>query len=212
MIAVKNVSKIYNENKIDEFKALQNISFEVRDNEICGLIGPSGSGKSTMIFMLGGLFKPSSGDIIINDEIITKLSPKFLSKFIRENIGLIFQNFNLLENFSALENILIPTLLSKENKLNNAKALLKEFDLLNKKDTKVHNLSGGEKQRVAIIRALINDPKIILADEPSANLDKSLTLELIEILKRIKKTIIIATHDEIILSSNLIDKKIEFKK
>lgn len=203
MIDVKNVTKIFNENTQKEFYAIKDISFQVQKNELCILSGVSGSGKSTLLSLIAGLYKPSNGEIIIDDTSISKLPLDFASRFRRENIGFIFQNFNLVPTLSAFENILLPTIVDKKNLHHRALELLEMFGLSEKKDILVKNLSGGEQQRVAISRALINSPKLILADEPSANLDKTLSLKLLDFFSQIQQngtTIIISTHDELFLN------------
>lgn len=216
MIEVKDITKIYNPNSKNKFVALKNINFKVNNGEIFALNGKSGSGKSTLLSLICGLDKPSSGEIIIENESITKLSIKFMSEFRRKNIGIIFQNFNLIPTLSVFDNVLLPVLPSgvKEKK-EFANELLQKFEIFDKKTQKVKDLSGGEMQRVALIRALINNPKIILADEPTANLDSKMTeklLEFFEILKNENKTIIIATHDLSVINSQIITNSYEFEK
>ncbi|PSM51986.1 ABC transporter, ATP-binding protein [Campylobacter blaseri] len=215
MIDVKNITKIFNENTNQEFTALKDISFSVNSGDIFFLKGISGSGKSTLLAIMAGLYKPTFGEIIMNNESISKLSLKFASAFRRKNIGMIFQNFNLIPTFNVIDNILIPTVVDKTNKVEYAKELLSKFDLINKENLLVKNLSGGEQQRVAIIRALINNPTIILADEPTANLDKALSIKLFEYFEDMKKdgkTIIISTHDPFLLESDIADGFFELKK
>lgn len=216
MIEIKDIAKIYNPNSKNKFVALKNINFKVNNGEIFALNGKSGSGKSTLLSLICGLDKPSSGEIIIENESITKLSIKFMSEFRRKNIGIIFQNFNLIPTLSVFDNVLLPVLPSgvKEKK-EFANELLQKFEIFDKKTQKVKDLSGGEMQRVALIRALINNPKIILADEPTANLDSKMTeklLEFFEILKNENKTIIIATHDLSVINSQIITNSYEFEK
>lgn len=208
MIELKNVTKIFNENKPNEFIAVKNISFSVKKGEIFILNGVSGSGKTTVLSMVAGLYKPSAGEIIVKNESINKLSLKFMSLFRRENIGFIFQNFNLIPTLSVFENIILPALPCKILPLQRADELLDEFNLKNKKNELAKNLSGGEMQRVAIIRALINDADIILADEPTANLDAFLSQKFVEILKFLQnkgKTIVISTHDPFLIENSCVN-------
>ncbi len=208
MIELKNVTKIFNENKPNEFIAVKNISFSVKKGEIFILNGVSGSGKTTVLSMIAGLYKPSVGEIIVKNESINKLSLKFMSLFRRENIGFIFQNFNLIPTLSVFENIILPALPCKILPLQRADELLDEFNLKNKKNELAKNLSGGEMQRVAIIRALINDADIILADEPTANLDVFLSQKFVEILKFLQnkgKTIVISTHDPFLIENSCVN-------
>ncbi|MSN96509.1 ABC transporter ATP-binding protein [Campylobacter sp. FMV-PI01] len=213
MIEVKNISKIFNENKNNEFCALKNVNFSVKKGEIFFLKGVSGSGKSTLLNIMAGLLKPSEGEIFMDGENISKLSIKFASKFRREKIGMIFQNFNLIPTLSVFDNIIIPTLPDKLDKKAFAFELLDKFNIFSKKYELTKNLSGGEQQRVAIIRALINNPSIILADEPSANLDRYLSEKLIEYFFNIKGiTIVISTHDPLLLESGIGSAFYEMKK
>lgn len=208
MIELKNVTKIFNENKPNEFIAVKDISFSVKKGEIFILNGVSGSGKTTVLSMIAGLYKPSAGEIIVKNESINKLSLKFMSLFRRENIGFIFQNFNLIPTLSVFENIILPALPCKILPLQRANELLDEFNLKNKKNELAKNLSGGEMQRVAIIRALINDADVILADEPTANLDAFLSQKFVEILKFLQnkgKTIVISTHDPFLIENSCVN-------
>ena len=211
MIKLRNVSKNFYINR-QNIIALKDINLDIKQNELVVLKGKSGSGKSTLLSLVAALSKPTTGEIIVDGEYISKLSDDFASKFRLKNIGFIFQKYNLINEFSVFENIiapLIPLNLSKnevEKKLDN---LLREFGIFDKKFTKVKLLSGGEQQRVAICRSLVNNPKIILADEPTANLDKKLSLEFIEILKKLKqkqKTIVVATHDELFFDLDIVDR------
>lgn len=215
MIEVKNLSKIFNEKLPNEFKAIENVNFSLKNGEILAINGISGSGKSTILSLIAGLIKPSSGEIIINETSLTKLSLKHLSIFRRQNIGLIFQSFNLIPSLSVWDNLILPTLICKNRNKERILGLLEHFDLMHKIDELAKNLSGGEMQRVAIIRALVNDANLILADEPTANLDKKLTQNLIEILNDLKnqnKKIIVASHDPKLLESGVISRIYELKQ
>ncbi|PID47730.1 MAG: ABC transporter ATP-binding protein [Proteobacteria bacterium] len=215
MIEIKNVTKIFNEKSPREFCALKNVNLRIKKGEIALLCGVSGSGKSTLLSLIAGLNKPTSGEIIINKTSISKLPENFASRFRRKNIGIIFQNFNLIPTLSVLNNILLPTLVDGKNLSKKALDLLKTFQILDKKDVFAKNLSGGEAQRVAIARALINSPSLILCDEPTANLDESLSLKLLEHLDLIQSlghTLIIASHDPLIYKWDKITKKFELQK
>jgi putative ABC transport system ATP-binding protein len=214
MISFKNVSKsfILNNQKVE---ALSNINLDIKEGELVVLKGISGSGKSTLISLMAALSKPSVGEIIVDNKEIAKLSDDFSSAFRNTTIGLIFQKFNLFEDLTVLDNIVLPLYpknLDKTILLQKANSLLKKFYLDGKSDIIVKKLSGGEQQRVAIVRALISDAPIIIADEPTANLDKKLSLEFIEIMKQLKnmgKTIIIATHDPLFFELDFVDRYIE---
>lgn len=201
MIEINNLYKIYNQNKQNEFCALKDINLTINDEEIIILKGVSGSGKSTLLSLIGAISKPSSGEILIDKKNISKSNDIVSSNYRHKNIGFIFQSFNLLENLSVQQNILLPLSLLNFNKSKLDEKIYQAMEfakISHKKDQKVFNLSGGEKQRVAIARALVMDAKIILADEPTANLDKENSLNFINILKnfkKLKKTVIVATHD-----------------
>ncbi|NLK67145.1 MAG: ABC transporter ATP-binding protein [Campylobacteraceae bacterium] len=213
MIEVKNITKIFNEGTNREVTILKDLSFTVKEKETFFLTGVSGSGKSTVLALIAGLYKPTSGDIIINGESMTKLSLKYASKFRRENIGIIFQSFNLIPTLTVMDNILLPTLPDMVDRRDRAMEMLENLHLTHRKNTLAKFLSGGEQQRVAIIRALINDPDVILADEPTANLDKGLSEKLLEYFSMMKdKTIIISTHDSFLLESGLADSRFDLKK
>ena len=207
MIEIKNLNKTYNQNKSNEFHALKNINLTIKQNELIILKGISGSGKSTLLSHLGTLSYPSSGEIIIEGENIVKLPDMHASKFRSEKIGFIFQSFNLIDELSVYENLQAPIAISA--KKTHIKETLELANIFHKKDELVLNLSGGEKQRVAIARALINNPHIILADEPTANLDKKNSLSFIESLKKFKsmgKTVIISTHDSLFDNLDFVDR------
>lgn len=201
MIEINNLYKIYNQNKQNEFCALKDINLTIKDEEIIILKGVSGSGKSTLLSLIGAISKPSSGEILIDKKNISKSNDIVSSNYRHKNIGFIFQSFNLLESLSVQQNILLPLSLLNFNKSKLDEKIYQAMEfakISHKKDQKVFNLSGGEKQRVAIARALVMDAKIILADEPTANLDKENSLNFINILKnfkKLKKTVIVATHD-----------------
>jgi ABC-type lipoprotein export system ATPase subunit len=165
-------------------------------------MGPSGSGKSTFANVIGGLDKPSSGSVIVDGQLINGLNDKMLSEYRNKKIGFVFQSFNLLPTYTALENVMIPLILTGESsKTRKQKAYLclKEVGLENRIYHKPNQLSGGERQRVSIARALVNDPKIIIADEPTGNLDSKKSEEIVALLKKLnrekKMTIIVITHD-----------------
>ncbi len=215
MIELKKLKKVFELNKNNTIVAVNDISLEINDGELLVLKGASGSGKSTILSCLAGLSKPTTGEVIIDDDRISKLPDNFASLFRREKIGFIFQKYNLIPTLSVKENILIP-LIPENLPSNETKEILekvmKKFKIDHKKDELVKNLSGGEQQRVAIARSQVNNPKYIIADEPTANLDKELSLHFIEILKELKnegKTIIVATHDPLFFELDFVDKVIE---
>jgi len=217
MIQLKDVTKVFKTTKTDTITALDNINLTFNAGELIILKGASGSGKSTILSLLAGLSKPTTGEVIIDDQRISKLPDDFATVYRQENIGFIFQKYNLIENLSVSENIMLPLYpLNLDGDELSAKAneVMEKFQIAHKKDIDISNLSGGEQQRTAIARAHINDPKIILADEPTANLDAKLSSSFVEILKELKsknKTIIVATHDPIFFDLEFVNRVIEIQ-
>ena len=203
MINIRGVSLVYNQNKQNEFCALKNINLDINDGELVILKGISGSGKSTLLSLIALLQKPTSGEILIDGTNIAKLPDAFCSELRHKRLGLVFQNFNLIEGLSVYENLLAPFALTKFKANVRDEMIKKALSLANishKKDENVSNLSGGERQRCAVARALSMDANIILADEPTANLDRQNArafLGLLESFKALKKSVIVATHDSI---------------
>ena len=203
MINVRGVSLVYNQGKQNEFCALKNINLDVNNGELVILKGVSGSGKSTLLSLIALLQKPTSGEILIDGTNIAKLPDAFCSEFRHKRLGLVFQNFNLIEGLSVYENLLAPFALTNLKANVREEMIKKALNLANishKRDENVSNLSGGERQRCAVARALSMDADIILADEPTANLDRQNArafLGLLESFKALKKSVIVATHDSI---------------
>jgi putative ABC transport system ATP-binding protein len=217
MIKIENLNKIFNENTKREFHALKNINLEIFDSSCIILKGISGSGKSTLLSIIGTLLKPTSGSIQIDNENIAKLPDLHASNFRAKKLGFIFQSYNLFETLSVKDNVSISLIPLGFNQKQIDEMSLKALELANinhKKDEFIYNLSGGEKQRCAIARAMVNNPDIILCDEPTANLDYDNSIIFIETLKRLKvlnKTIIVATHDPIFDNLDFVDKIINIK-
>ena len=203
MINIRGVSLVYNQGKQNEFCALKNINLDVNNGELVILKGVSGSGKSTLLSLIALLQKPTSGEILIDGTNIAKLPDAFCSEFRHKRLGLVFQNFNLIEGLSVYENLLAPFALTNFKANVREEMIKKALNLANishKRDENVSNLSGGERQRCAVARALSMDADIILADEPTANLDRQNArafLGLLESFKALKKSVIVATHDSI---------------
>ena len=199
ILNVSDLCKIYGKGE-NEFLALNNISIKVKKGEFIAIVGKSGSGKSTLLHLLGGLDKPDRGNVIINNQNIYKMSDKELTVFRRKYIGFVYQFYNLIPALTVKENILLPALFDGR-KISDKKLeeLVKKLGLINKMDAYPNDLSGGQQQRVAIGRALINHPKIILADEPTGNLDTRSTKHIVKLLeyynKKYRQTIIMVTHD-----------------
>lgn len=185
------------------FTALKGINFEVKSGELVGIIGASGSGKSTLMHIIGLLDTPSRGSILINDRDISKLDDDQISTLRSEFVGFVFQQFNLIPKLSVLENILLPTVYARKSlpfvPEKRAKELIERFGLSGKEKNTPNKLSGGQQQRVAIARALMMNPQLILADEPTGNLDSKTGNEIMELFEELnredKVTIVVVTHE-----------------
>ena len=216
MIFLKDVCKSFMQDE-QSVIALSQISLHVKRGECVVLKGTSGSGKSTLLSLIAGLAQPSSGEVSVDGREISKLPEHFSAALRRQKIGFIFQKFHLIPHLSALENViapLIPENLSLSVLELKAKTAMEQCGIAHKASMRVNALSGGEQQRVAIARALVNTPSIILADEPTANLDETLSLNLIaqlETLKRQGITQLIATHDPLFFDLAFVDRIIEIK-
>lgn len=215
MIELKNITKIYEVNKNNIVTALNNINLTIKEGELVVIKGASGSGKSTILSLIAAISKPTSGEVIVGANRVSKLPDNFASDFRRDNIGFVFQKYNLIPTLSAKDNIILPLVplnLHVKEIEDKLERVLKMFHIEHKENQLIRNLSGGEQQRVAIARANVNNPKIILADEPTANLDEKLSLHFIEMLKELKrdgKTIIIATHDPLFFDLDIVDRVVE---
>lgn len=200
LIDLKYVTKEYKTGE-ETIRAVNNISLEIEESSFITLMGESGSGKSTLLTMLGGLNKPTQGNIVIDQIDIYKLSPNTLADFRREYIGFVFQAFQLIPYLTVIENVMLPLSTngySKKEQLKLANGILEKVHLNDKLNRLINDLSGGEQQRVAIARALINDPMILLTDEPTGNLDSKTGEEIMNIfseLNKAGKTIIMVTHN-----------------
>lgn len=201
IIELSNIKKEY---KIgtEEIHALSGVSLSIFKNEYVALMGPSGSGKSTLMNMLGCLDSPTSGEYILNNLAVAKMSDNELAEVRNKQIGFVFQTFNLLPRSTTLENVMLPLIyagIEKTKRIEMAKNVLEQVGLANRMSHKPNELSGGQRQRVAIARALVNNPAIILADEPTGNLDSKTSVEIMGLLEDIHKkgnTIILVTHEE----------------
>lgn len=202
IIRLENVSKTYFLGE-EPVKAVGNISLEIFAKEYLSILGTSGSGKSTLMYLIGLLETPSQGKIYLNNRNVSQLNDVQLSRLRNETIGFIFQSFNLINKYTVLENVLLPTIYFRNkldfNPQNRALDLLEKFSILNRKDFFPNKISGGEQQRVAIARALIMNPKIILADEPTGNLDTKTGQDIMKIVSNLNRdfhtTVITVTHD-----------------
>ncbi len=211
ILKAQNISKAYN-----SLQVLKRIDLEIYDQEVVSIVGASGAGKSTLLHILGTLDKPDNGQLLINNHDVVAFSASKLAKFRNSQVGFIFQFHNLLPEFTALENVCLPGFISgrAEGEVRNrAKELLSKLGLIGRETHRPSELSGGEQQRVAVARSLINDPKIIFADEPSGNLDsknaESLHQLFFDLRDEFKKTFVIVTHNEGL--ADLSDRKVEIK-
>jgi len=204
MIKLTDVWKEYQLDKDVIFTALRNVSVEIKPGEFLGIIGSSGSGKSTLMHMIGLLDKPSRGKIEVNGKDISKLNDDETSTLRSEFVGFVFQQFNLIPKLTVLENIVLPTIYARKKlgyePVERARYLMKRFGLETKESSRPNRLSGGQQQRVAIARALIMNPQLILADEPTGNLDTKTGDEIIKLFQELnekdKVTIVIVTHEQ----------------
>lgn len=207
LLKLENVWKKYKLAKDGELSILKGINLEIILGSFATIMGPSGSGKSTLMYLLGLLDMPSEGKIYLEGQDISKLSEDKLAEVRGKKIGFIFQQFNLLQNLTALENVMLPMIFQgvpEEQRRERAKALLDSVDLGHRIAHKPTEMSGGEQQRIAIARSLVNNPEIIIADEPTGNLDSTTGKTVMEILTKLhkeqEKTIIVVTHDPNIAS------------
>lgn len=199
IITLKNIKKTYNNNGV-ETHALRDVDIDIKRGEFVAIMGPSGSGKSTLMHILGLLDTPTSGQYILNGQDVSSLKAKDQAKIRNSEIGFVFQQFNLLPRTSVMENVLMPTIYGNlGNEKARAEYLIEKVGLKDRKNNKSNQLSGGQIQRVAIARALIMDPSIILADEPTGNLDSKRSAEIMELFRELNKegaTIILITHED----------------
>ena len=202
MIKLINIEKSYNAGKLNEFHVLKGISADIKDCELVAIVGKSGAGKSTLLHIIACIDNYDSGEYYIDDLLIKNMSEKKLANIRNEKIGIVMQDFSLVEDFTVLENVIIPLDFAKKKPKNakeQALEALKQVNMERYAKKKVKNLSGGEKQRVALARAIINNPDLILADEPTGSLDSTNTEAIMDLffsLNKQGKTIIIVTHDK----------------
>ena len=201
MIKLNNIVKIYNPKKANEFEALHGVSCEIADGEMIAIIGKSGAGKSTLLHILACIDNYQSGEYIIDDTLVKDLSERKYARIRNEKIGMVMQDFALVEDFTALENVLMPLNFSKKKvkgKKEKALAALKAVGMEEYAKKPCNKLSGGQKQRGAIARAIVNEPSMILADEPTGALDTKTSAEVMALFKSLNeqgRTVIIVTHD-----------------
>jgi len=205
-VVTEKLSRVYSSGKIN-VTALKDVSLSIDEGKFLGVTGPSGSGKSTLMNLLGGLDTPSSGSIRVQGKLISDLSKEELALYRRYQVGMIFQTFNIISSYTALENVAFPLLFAgvpKKERNRKADEMLTKVGLYPRKDHRPSELSGGEQQRVAIARALVNQPKILLADEPTGNLDTNTSRNIVQKLSDLNRdqglTIIMISHEQDILA------------
>jgi putative ABC transport system ATP-binding protein len=217
MLELTNIRKAFNQGRHNEYWALDGIDLTIPEKQVTALRGPSGSGKTTLLTILGCLARPTEGRVRLKGEDISGLPERFLTDIRRQTFGFIFQQFNLIRGLSAIENIILPaypTGQPRKDLLLKAEALLAGVDLGHRRNAKVEWLSGGEQQRVAICRALINDPEILIADEPTANLDTRLSKEFLGILEKLAdkgRTIVLTSHDPMVVDSSVVNRVVSLR-
>lgn len=217
MIKLKDVRKTFNSGKPNEFVAVEKLSLSLDAEKTTVLMGPSGSGKTTLLSLIGCMARPTSGRIWLSGTEITSLPERFLTELRRTTFGFVFQHLNLIKGITALENTMLPSYPLGEKHAALKKRgmeLFARFAIASKANEKTESLSGGEAQRVAIVRALMNNPSVIIADEPTAHLDTRLSLELMELFGRLKdegRTLLISSHDPMVCQSVLVDRVVNLR-
>lgn len=204
MINLSNINKIYNEGKSNAFQALYGLSLEIKDGEMLSIIGKSGSGKTTLLNIIGCIDKFTSGSYMLDDMPVSECSDKDLAEIRNKKIGIVMQDFALIDTYTVKENLIVPTFFDKKSESKQVinsriDELLKKMGISDLKNKMVRELSGGQKQRTAIARALMNDPSVILADEPTGALDSKTAADIMDLFKKLNsdgKTVIIVTHDK----------------
>jgi len=217
MIELVSVSKTFNGGKPNRFTALKNIDLTLDLGRATVFKGPSGSGKTTLLSIIGCMARPTSGRIRVKGREVTALPERVLSQIRRDSFGFVFQNFNLISGVTVLENVMLPaypTTRTFRDVKDRVLFLLEALEIPAKMHQPVESLSGGEQQRTAIARALINDPEFIIADEPTAHLDTDLALQFLDIMTNLKdqgKTLLLASHDPMVFNSSVADRVIELR-
>ncbi|MDW7690977.1 ABC transporter ATP-binding protein [Flammeovirgaceae bacterium SG7u.111] len=217
VIEAKALRKVFNLGKINEAIPVVNVDLEIAKGECVILKGPSGSGKSTLLTLLSCLAKPTSGEYFFNGEKVSRWSEKFLTRFRKKHIGVVFQQFNLINGFTTAKNIAVPLLplglpFSQIDK--KVEKAAEEVNLSHRLHFDVGKLSGGEQQRVAIARALVTSPEVFFADEPTAHLDSAMSVEILTIFQKLKaegKTLVITTHDPLVEQHEMVDRVLVMK-
>ena len=201
LLSSQNISKFYQEGN-QQTEVLKQVSFSMQPGELVAIVGSSGSGKSTLLHTLGGLDQPSSGEVFINGQSLQKMTPNALAKLRNQYLGFVYQFHHLMADFTALENVMMPMLIGRQNKgeaQSRAEQMLSAVGLQHRISHRPSALSGGERQRVAIARALVNNPALVLADEPTGNLDHKTTESIFELIQQLNQekqiAFLLVTHD-----------------
>jgi len=217
LIRAEGVTKVYNRRRPDEVVAVDDVTMQVVRGEVVALRGPSGSGKTSLLSLIGCMTRPTAGRVLVGGENVAKLAENSLTRVRQRKFGFVFQQFNLIPEVSVLENVALPLFpgpLGFAEMRKRAAGILATLELHGKEQRDIRSLSGGEQQRVAIARALINDPEVVVADEPTAHLDRKLSEEFLRILgdlNRLGKTVIIATHDPFVYNHPLVGRSISMR-
>ena len=217
MIALRDVRKVFNQGRRNELWAVRGVTLDLEPNRLTVLKGPSGSGKTTLLSLIGVLSRPTAGRIWLDGRLLSNLPERFMTEVRRRTFGFVFQRFNLIRGLTVLENVMLPAypLAPDYGDLQHrALTLLAQFGLERKAGERVEWLSGGEAQRTAICRALINAPRILIADEPTANLDSALSRELPGLLSDLRdlgKTVLVASHDPLVFDDARVSRVVEMR-
>ncbi|MBC61987.1 MAG: hypothetical protein CMP11_05975, partial [Zetaproteobacteria bacterium] len=205
MLSIKNISKTYDLGQ-SKIKALDDVFLDIKEQDFIATVGPSGSGKTTLLNMVGGLDKPDKGEILVAGRNISTLNKKEISNYRRDNVGFVFQAYNLIPVLTVYENVeyvLVLQKIASQERKKKVEEILEKLNMGGMKSRNTYELSGGQQQRVAIARALVSKPKIVLADEPTANLDSKTGEEIINLMKKINQeectTFLFSTHDPLIM-------------
>ena len=217
MIELTDIHKAFNEGQPNEYWALRGIDLDIAAGQVTALSGPSGSGKTTLLTLLGCLARPTRGRVRLKGEDVSGLPERFLTDIRRQTFGFVFQQFNLIRGLSALDNVMLPAYplgLPHRELREKAEAQLAALDLGHRREARVEWLSGGEQQRVAIARALINAPQVVIADEPTANLDTALSKQFMAILEKLLaegRTVLLTSHDPLVIESEVVNRVVRLR-
>jgi putative ABC transport system ATP-binding protein len=217
MIELRQITKTYNAGQANEFTAVRAVDLRIAANTVTAFVGPSGSGKTTLLSLIGCMTRPTAGRITVDGRETTSLPERFLADIRRATFGFVFQDHNLIRGLSVLENTMLPAYPTgeKHGRLRDrAMALLARLQIESKAARRVGELSGGERQRTAIARALINDPAVVVADEPTAHLDTELSAAFLRIVSGLAsegRTLLIASHDPLVFKADIIDRVVDMR-